>query len=360
MSLVLHRYLGRELLLHWLMITLVLWLVLVAARFSLYLEQAASGQLPAGAVLSLLGLKSVGFFVFLMPLALFLALLWVLGRLNRDNESLVLLASGVGPGRLYRAVAPPVLLVTLLVGLLSAYLVPRTAQQGYQLRTIAAQGLGLDNLAPGRFHQLGGGRWLVMALRAGSVPGRLERVFVHVRDARRPQVLVADSARIEGSEGADRFLVLSDGYRYDGVPGRADYAILRYRQYAMKLQAPAARPAKKWDAVPTLELWRDADPQAAAELQTRLSRPVSVLVLALVAVPLARFRPGLSRYYPLWLGVMVFTVYFNLLNVGQLWVAQQRVPVGLGLWWVHALFVLPLAGMFALSLWRASRDRFPS
>ena len=68
MSSVLRRYLSLELLQYWLVITLVLWLILVAARFSLYLGQAASGQLPAAVVLWLLGLKSVAFFVFLLPL----------------------------------------------------------------------------------------------------------------------------------------------------------------------------------------------------------------------------------------------------------------------------------------------------
>ena len=51
MSSVLRRYLGRELLQYWLVFTLVLWLVLVAARFSLYLGQAAAGRLPADTVL---------------------------------------------------------------------------------------------------------------------------------------------------------------------------------------------------------------------------------------------------------------------------------------------------------------------
>ena len=104
MSRVLHRYLGRELLSYWLVFTLVLWLVLVAARFSLYLSQAAAGQLPADTVLSLLAFKSVGFLVFLMPLGLFLGLLALLGRLNRDYEALVLGASGMGPWHWYRAI----------------------------------------------------------------------------------------------------------------------------------------------------------------------------------------------------------------------------------------------------------------
>jgi len=359
MGSVLSRYLGRDLLLYWLVFTLVLWLVLVAARLSLYLGQAAAGQLPAEAVLWLLLLKSVGFLVFLMPLALFLALLWLLGRLNRDYESVVLQASGAGMRQLYRALALPVLLVALLVGVLSAWLVPDTARQGYQLRAAVEQTLDVDALVPGRFHELRNGRWLLLALRAGRRPGELEQVFIHNRHAERPQVLVAARAHVEAAEGADRYLVLSHGHRYEGTPGRADYQVLSYREYALRLQARPAQAARKWDAVPTAELWNEAAPAARAELSMRLSRPLTVLVLALLAVPLARFRPGFSRYYPLWLGVLVFTLYFNLLGVGQLWIEQERMPARLGLWWVHALPVLLLAAAVGLGRWRSARRAAP-
>lgn len=353
MGSVLSRYLGRELLQYWLVFTLVLWLMLVAARLSLYLGQAAAGQLPADAVLRLLLLKSVGFLVFLMPLALFLALLWLLGRLNCDYESLVLRASGAGPARLYAAVALPVLLVTLLVAGLSGWLVPDTARQGYQLRAAAERALDVDALLPGRFHELRNGRWLLLALRAGSGAGELEQVFIHERDAGHSRILVASQARVEQDGGSARYLVLSNGYQYEGTPGRADYRVLSYREYALRLQPGPAPVARKWDAVPSAELWRQAGPQAAAELSMRLSRPLSVVVLAVLAVPLARFRPGVSRYYPLWLGVLVFTLYFNLLGVGQLWVEQGHTPPWLGLWWVHALPLVLLAAATGLRRWRS-------
>jgi len=343
MSSVIRRYLSVELLQYWLVITLVLWLVLVAARFSLYLGQAASGQLAAGAVLWLLVLKSVGFFVFLLPLTLFLALLWLLGRLNRDYESLALGASGVGTVQLYRAVALPVLGATLLVAALTWYLVPRTAAQGYQLRSQAEHNLDMDALVPGRFHKLQKGRWLVYARRSGRQAGTLEDVFVNVSGSERAQVLVARTAGVEIADDSDeRFLVLRDGYRYDGIPGQADYRVLRYKEYALHLQAATTSQEKKLDAVPMQALWTTPGPQASAELHRRLSRPVTVLVLALIAIPMARFRPAVSPVYPLWLGVLVFALYFNLLGTGQLWIEQGRVPGWLGLWWVHGLLLIPL------------------
>jgi len=353
MSSLIRRYLSRELLQYWLVFTLVLWLILVSARFSLYLGQAAAGSLPASAVLTLLGLKSVGFFVFLLPLTLFLALLWLLGRLNRDHETLAMGASGLGTAQIYAAIAWPLALVTLLVALLSFYLVPYTARQGYLLRTEAQQSFDVETLSPGRFHSLHNGRWLLYAQRAGANEGELEDVFIHAQQAGHSQVLVARHAHLQRTDNnRGRFLVLQDGYRYDGVPGQADYRILHYAEYALHLQPAPARPVHKWDAVTTRALWSDTRAAARAEWQVRLSHPLSVIILALIAVPLARFRPATSRFYPLWLGVPLFALYFNLLATAQLWLSRELVPGWLGLWWVHALF---LAGLL---LWvRPRPDR---
>jgi lipopolysaccharide export system permease protein len=81
-----------------------------------------------------------------------------------------------------------------------------------------------------------------------------------------------------------------------------------------------------------------------------------VLVLALIAVPLARFRPGVSRYYPLWLGVLVFTVYFNMLGTARLWIEQDRLPASQALWWVHAALLAGFAAVLVMHRqWRARR-----
>lgn len=356
MSSVIRRYLGWELLQYWLVFTLVLWLVLVTARFSLYLGQAASGELPAATVLTLLGLKSVGFFVFLLPLTLFLALLWLLGRLNRDFESLALGASGIGTLQLYRALALPVVLALLLVTVFSFYLVPQSAQLGYQLRADSQQALEVETLTPGKFHSLRNGRWLLYAQRSGKADGELEDIFVHVQQSGQAQVLVAQRAVLRGTQAAgDRYIVLQDGYRYDGKPGKGDYRILRFGEYGLRLEPRHVETVHKWDAVASTDLWDDSDPAARAEWQMRLSRPVSLLVLFLIAVPLARFRPATSRFYPLWLGVLVFTLYFNLLATGRLWLVQASTPDWLGLWWVHAVLLAGLLVWLKLPLRRTGR-----
>ena len=349
MPAVLNRLLVQQLLRNWLVITLLLWLVLVTARLSLYLGQAAAGHLPAGAVLALLGFKSVGFLVFLLPLTFFLALLWMLGRMNQDKESLALAASGVGPGQLYRILATPVLLAMSLTAAFSWFLVPETARQGYQLRATVEQQIDVGNLAAGRFHMLPKANAIFYAEREGEQSGTLENVFVHQKHGERPRVLLAASARMQELPGPSvGYLVLQDGYRYDGSPGQADYRRLQFREYAIRLAVPPAEHEKRPDAMAFSELWIDPDLKTQAEFQRRLARPVSVLVLALIAVPLGRFRPGVGSYYPLALGVLLFTLYFNLLGAGQLWIMQGRIPSSFGLWWVHLVPLVLVFGWHAV------------
>ena len=89
----------------------------------------------------------------------------------------------------------------------------------------------------------------------------------------------------------------------------------------------------------TAALMASRQPEDAAELQMRIAAPVSVLLLALLAVPLAHLRPRQGRYAKIVFGIAVYLVYTNLLALGQGWIGKQVLPAWLGLWWAHALML---------------------
>jgi lipopolysaccharide export system permease protein len=68
--------------------------------------------------------------------------------------------------------------------------------------------------------------------------------------------------------------------------------------------------------------------------------PLMCIVLTVLAVPLARLKPRQGRYARVWLAVVVYLVYSNLISAGQAWIAHGAIPVALGLWWTHAAVVL--------------------
>jgi lipopolysaccharide export system permease protein len=83
---ILDRYILREVFRTWLGVTAILLFILITNQFARVLGKAASGDLPKDAVFLLLGMTSVQYVSVLIPVALLLAIMLSLGRLNLDSE----------------------------------------------------------------------------------------------------------------------------------------------------------------------------------------------------------------------------------------------------------------------------------
>jgi lipopolysaccharide export system permease protein len=92
-------------------------------------------------------------------------------------------------------------------------------------------------------------------------------------------------------------------------------------------------------------LWGASEPRLIAELQMRLNSPMQVLVIALWAPLLARAKPREGRYGRVVAAVLIQAINFNLIGIGESWLSHDVVGAGVGLWWVHGLFLLFGAGL---------------
>ena len=81
-------------------VSLILLAVGLISRFIQYLGQAVSGELASDVLLLLMFYRLPDFFVVIVPLAFLLSILLVYGRMNEDNEIVVLMNSGFGEARL--------------------------------------------------------------------------------------------------------------------------------------------------------------------------------------------------------------------------------------------------------------------
>ena len=340
------RYLLKEVIYGWLAVTVVLWLILVSNRLVRYLADAAAGEIPGDVVFKLLALKMVWYLVHVVPFALALGVVLGLGRLYRDNEMTVMSACGVGPWRIYKPLLGFGLLVAVVLAWLALYVSPHVQGLSERLQTEAEQQADLTALGAGRFNELHGGQLTFYAERLSADKLRMENLFIVFRKAwtanALPQVVTAKSAyrKLDEASGDD-FLVLVDGYRYEGIPGEADYRIMQFSEYGVRVDLPGAGLIEeKRVATPTLELLHSDDPRDTAELQWRISMPLSVIVLLLVAVPLCKSSPRQGRYGRLVVAILLFVVYYNLLGTAKVWVGKGVVPTMVGLWWVPVLPVI--------------------
>ncbi len=351
---VIARSLNQEVLRSWLMVLLLLWFVLLGGRFSLYLAQAATGQLPGSMVLSLTLLKSFSFAVFAMPVAFFFAILIVLGRWNRDLESVALAASGLGPMDYFRLFLPTALLIAMSNAALSLYAVPESIDLGNRLKAKATQAADIKLWRAGRFMSLQEGKLLLFADALSDDGETMLNVFVQFREGTSQMLVSAEKAvRYIDEVTQTRYIMLVNGYRYDGLPGQSSYRQMKFDEYGLQV-GKVASSAKKWSAMPTRQLGSSSELSAYAELQDRLSRPVSVIVLTLAGVILGRYLPGRSAYSSIIIGIIVFVVYYNLMAViRSSYITGERVFLS-GLW-VHITPVALAWGADYLQRWLSGR-----
>jgi lipopolysaccharide export system permease protein len=201
------------------------------------------------------------------------------------------------------------------------------------------------------------------AAKVESVDNTFDTIFARLQDRRGPSIITAQ----HGSQALDpqtgeRILTLERGYRYAGEPGRGDFNILRFDTMTTRV-APPPLPylSGKRKLRETGQLLGSDDPEDQAELQWRIAAPLSVLLLALLAVPLAHTSPRAGRYGKLVLGIVAYLVYSNLLALAQAWVAKGYVPAAVGLWWVHGLAAVATFWLIAQRLgWRTALMRSPA
>jgi lipopolysaccharide export system permease protein len=85
--------------------------------------------------------------------------------------------------------------------------------------------------------------------------------------------------------------------------------------------------------------------------------PILVFIVTLMAVPLARVNPRQGRFLKLLPAILLYMAYLTILIAARGALEKGKIPMGLGLWWVHALF---LSIGLALLYWEPLRLKLAS
>jgi len=343
----LNRYILRETFSAWLVVTLVLFVILMSNQFAEILDDAAASQLPKDAVFAVLSLTSLQYITFLTPIGLFLGVMLALARFNRDSEMAAMASCGVGPLRLLGPISILTVLLAITVAWLSLIRTPDASRQIEEIKYQAREGLEIGVLESGVFTSPDSGDTIVYAQ---DVDGEeIYDVFIEHKAGDRVVVIRAERGerRQDELDGHVTF-VLYNGRRYEGVPGERSFRIVEFGEHGMPVVVDQQEEEEQLVQTKSMvTLLASAEPEDRAELQWRLSAPLSLFVLALVAVPLSRSRPREGRFGRLGVGILVYIIYANMLNIARTMVERDEVPQWLGMWWVHV--ALALVGLVLLA-----------
>lgn len=336
-----------------------LFAILLTTVLIRLLAQAAGGRVPADAVLALIGFGALTHLSVVLSLTVFIAVLLVLSRCYRDSEMVVWFASGLPLTAFIRPVLQFALPAVLVIGLLSLFVAPWAYSKSAEYQAQLDSRDDTTRVAPGIFRESGSAQRVVFVETGADEAGRLRNVFVSGVQGQGIDVVASAAGSVFVDEKGDRFVVLEDGKRYEGVPGTPDYRVLAFERYTVLVESrKAPDPTARTRAKPTADLLADPSERNLGEMVGRIGMPLAALLLVLMAIPLSFVNPRAGRGNNLIFAILLYLVYSNSISIFQAWVSQGRMPFALATLLPHLVVLGGLALMFYRRLsvspfWRA-------
>lgn len=351
---ILFRYLTRELLTSLSLITSLLFVILMSNEFVHYLNQVAGGKFAISILWELIILESPRFLAILLPFSLFLTILFTYGRLYADYEMTVLNACGFSSTQLTRMSLPLIITLTFIVASLNLGLNPYLLSYRNKLLTQTGSAIELQTVQPGSFQQTNRGHRIIYVESVATDRKSVKNIFMAQTNRQGLAHEITPWTILSASSGyqtispvtKEAFFVAVNGKRYQGIPGQTEYYITQFANYGVRIDLNAATVNNQQDTMSSLTLWQASKankPSYFSELQWRLSAPISILLLALLAIPLSRVNPRQGKYIHILPAIVIYIMYLNLLLVGRNWIENGEISYRWGLWWIHGLLLVAIA-----------------
>jgi len=341
-----------------------LFAIMMTTQMIRLLGQAAAGATAPEAVVALLGFTSLNYLPVLLSLTLFVSILLSLSRSYRDSEMVIWFSAGVPLTSWMRPVLRFSAPIVLAIAVLSLFLSPWAINKRNEYQKRMDNRNDLARVSPGEFKESSRGDrvFFVESLAgAGGSADRVGNVFISSMQNGRQGVIAAAQGHTEVAENGDKFVVLTNGRRYEAAAGTTEYRVMEFSRYLLRTEtAESQGGAQTTQSITTWDLLRNPSASNRGELLWRIGVPLSALTLSLLAIPLSFVNPRAGRTNNLLFALLTFMIYSNLLSVSRAWVAQGRMPFEVGIWAVHLLMFMALLLLFwkrlsVFSVWRSRR-----
>ncbi len=313
----------------------LLVLVFVGYSAAKQLTLAASGQIDMLTAFQLVGLNTLITLEVLMPSALFFSVLAAVGRLYRDAEMNAMYAAGISRARILESVFKLALLVAVITGAISIEGRPWAYRVSYQLEAQAAAEFDLKKMATGEFVTIEGSDYTFIASDIDVGQGLHRGVFLQKdhREGSRSELIVAEAASLPVlNPGEPLTAEFYNGYNYLLDNRERRDITMQFKRMTIHLENQEAVEQYRRKAETTSNLAQSDRPKDIAEYQWRITTPLATILLALVAVPLARSSPREPRFRSFFIALGVYIALFSLTSMMRTWIEQETLPRFPGLW----------------------------
>lgn len=305
------------------LLTTVITLMLIRT-----LGQASKGSVSPQDIMLVMGYTVLGYMPIVLSLSMFVATIGTLARMYQDSEMVIWFASGKGIASMLPTLARFSWPVIAAIVVLSLAVWPWSQAQILDLRHQFQQRSDIDRLAPGEFQVSSDGETVFFVDRNSSNLDQAEarQIFLATQSPGLDAVTTAQQARLEQREG-QTWAVLERGQRIEQRSGdNPSTRVSDFAHYeAIVYRDPVGMAETTVRSTPTHQLLAEATPVFQSELVWRLGLIFSAINYVVLALALTSANPRSSRMGHTITSLLVFVVYFNLLSLGQSWVAREKI-----------------------------------
>ena len=181
----------------------------------------------------------------------------------------------------------------------------------------------VERIKARQFYSLNDGKRVVYIEKITGPKNSLSDIFIRTKDGEDIQIITAPTGSIELLTTENiHTLTLNQANVFKQSYESSDL-IGKFQTLTLQLQASSEIDLEyKAKAASTFALVDEDSLYDKAELQWRLSTPVSTIVLVLIALMLVDYRPRTSRFSRLPLAIASYAIYYNIMTVSKTWVEQ--------------------------------------
>ncbi len=348
---IISRYLLSNLIVFFFAITFIIGLIVFGNQFVLTARESISFGIPIKELMPLVGFNMLRDIPIILTLSLFLSIIITISQLYKNSEAVVMNSIGLGDKNFMNLIKPIVFFTFIIIFYLTIFAVPWAKQQKSSAEDETVNASEFSFITEGRFESFKNGEIVFYASesKVNEIVGEqnMEEIFIYALDNENPVIVLASEARKYTDARNDSiYLQLKNGTRYEGLPSDGNINILNFEKYDLEIVSGDVQKSissfSEIEEKNTIDLLREGGLKANAEVQWRISQPISVLILSIFGVFLGKSSPRTGKGINLIVGVVVFMLYNNALLVAKNAIESGQLSPLIGMWSIHLLLLLIL------------------
>jgi len=313
--------------------TIVMTIILIRT-----LGQATKGSVNPSEVMLVMGLTVIGHLTTILTLSLFIAVVSTLTRMYADSEMVIWFSSGKGLVTFSKPLFHFAWPILVMIAFLALFVWPWSNKQIQDLRDRYEKRNDIERVAPGQFQESAGGKRVFFIDKDSPNNQTGRNVFVSSVEGHIESVTTAHQGQIEINKG-ERFLSLQQGQQMLKNHLTGEIRITEFNDYQLLIDPTLKYSASEMQSriLKSIELIKNPTTINLAELSWRIGLALAAFNLLLVGLAVASVNPRVGKSYNLALALFCFVAYYNMVNVGQNWIAAGKISMPVFMLMLHGL-----------------------